>query len=93
MRGKKRDRRISPVIDKAPRAILGVKLEYGKKFHRGDSQVSEIWNLVDQSTKRTPSFLRYSRTGMASKSFNVQLVDDSLGRRALKGLSPSQSYN
>jgi hypothetical protein len=86
MRCKERDRCISPVIDKTPGAILGVKLEYGKKLYRGDSQISEIWNLFDQSAICAPSFLRYARVGMASKSFNVHLVDYGLGGQALQGL-------
>ena len=49
MRRKEGDRRIAPVVDQARRGILGIELKHRQQFDRGDAELLEIRNLLDQA--------------------------------------------
>ena len=52
VRREERDRRIAPVVDLARRAVLGVELEHRQQLHRGDPELLEIGDLLDQAGDR-----------------------------------------
>ena len=70
------DRRVAPVVDPARRAVLGVELKHRQQFDRGDAEVLEIGNLLDQAGVGAALRLRHSGAGMAGEAAHVHLVDD-----------------
>ena len=49
VRRKERYRRVAPVVDPSRRAILRVELKHRQQFDRGDAELLEIRNLLDQT--------------------------------------------
>ena len=76
VRREERDRRVAPVVDLARRAILGVELEHRQQFHRGDAELLEIRDLLDQAGVRAARLLADAGTRMAREAADVHLVDD-----------------
>ena len=61
VRREERDRRVAPVVDLARRAILGVELEHRQQLDRGDAELLEIGNLLDQAGIGAAGLLRRRR--------------------------------
>src|SRR5262249_51423035 len=84
MRCDERHRRIAPVIDVSRWTVLGVELEYRQKLHRGDAEVLQIRNLVDQPCERPAPLVADAGAGMTREAAHVHLVDDGLRRWPLQ---------
>ena len=52
VRREERDRCVAPVVDLARRAILGIELEHRQQLDRGDPELLEIRDLLDQAGER-----------------------------------------
>ena len=48
MRCEEGDWRVSPVVQMSRRAVLFIEVKNRQQFHRGDAQIPQIRNLVDQ---------------------------------------------
>jgi hypothetical protein len=79
VRCEERDRCIAPVVDLARRAVLGIELEPRQQFHRGDPELLEIWDLLDQAGERAALLLADPRAGVPCEAAHVHLVYDGLG--------------
>ena len=80
MRGEERDRRVAPVVDVARRAVLGVELEHRQQLDRGDAELLQIGNLLDQPGVRAAVRFADAGTGMPREAAHVHLVDDGARR-------------
>ena len=67
VRREERDRRIAPVVDLSRRAILGVELEHRQQLHRGDAELLEIRDLLDQAGVGAARLLADAGTGWRVK--------------------------
>ena len=78
MRREERNRRIAPVVDLSRRAILRIELEHRQQLDRGDAELLEIRDLLDQAGKGAARLLADAGTGMAGEAAHMHLVDDGL---------------
>ena len=76
VRREERDWRVAPVVDLSRRAVLGVELEHRQELHRGDAQLLEVGNLLDQPGERAAALLRHARAGVPREPSHVHLVHD-----------------
>ena len=83
VRREERDRRVAPVVDLARRAVLGIELEHRQQLHRGDPELLEIRDLLDQAGEGAAGLLADAGAGMAGEAAHVHLVHD--GLRGLAG--------
>ena len=81
MRRKERDRRIAPVVDQAGRRVLRVELEHRHQLDRGDAQVDQVRDLVDQPGIGAAPGLGHAAARVLGEATNVQFVDHGLGER------------
>ena len=81
VRREERDRRVAPVVDLARRAVLGVELEHRQQLHRGDPELLEIGDLLDQAGEGAAGLLADAGAGVAGEAAHVHLVDDGLRGR------------
>jgi hypothetical protein len=81
VRSEERDRRITPVVDLARRTILGIELKHRQQLHRGDPELLEIRDLLDQARERAAGLLADPGAGMAGEAAHMHLIHDGLGRR------------
>ena len=88
VRREERNRRIAPVVDEPGGAVLGVELEDRQQFDRGDAELLQIRNLLDQAGIRAARLLRDAGAGMAGEAAHVHLVDDGPRGRALQRRVP-----
>ena len=82
VRREERDRRVAPVVDLARRTVLGVELEHRQQFDRGDAELLEVRNLLDQAGVGAARLLADAGARMAGEAADVHLVDDGARRRA-----------
>src|SRR5258707_7121283 len=78
MRGKKRHRRVAPVIHTTLRRLMGIELEDRHQLNRSDPEIDQVWNLLYKPCIGASLFRSYSRTRMPGKTADMQLVDDCL---------------
>jgi hypothetical protein len=88
VRREERDRRIAPIVDLAGRTIPGVELEHRQQLHRGDPELLEIRDLLDQARERAAGLLADAGAGVAGEAAHVHLVHDGLrGRPPQRGVA------
>ena len=92
VRREERHGSVPPVVDLAGRTVLGVELEHGQQLHRGDPELAEVRDLLDQSRERAARLGADARALVAGEAAHVQLVDDGpCGRAGGAARLPSQS--
>src|SRR5262249_37192006 len=84
MRHKERHGLVAPVVHQAFGRGLRIELKHGQELHRGDAQILQVGNFLDQPGVSTALRGRDTRTGMMGKSFHMELVYHRLGKRPLE---------
>ena len=79
VRSKERHRAISPVVHPARWAVLRIELKDGQQFDRGDPEVLQVGNFLDQPSIRAAFARRDPGIGMTSKASQVHLVNHGPG--------------
>ena len=79
--GEERDRLIAPVVHFPKRTRLRIKLEYWKQFHRGDAELLEVRDLLDQPGECSTLRLVDAGAWVPGEAANMHLVDDGSRRR------------
>src|SRR5206468_1708455 len=71
----------APVVELSRRTVLTVELEHRQQLHRGNAELLEIRDLLDQAGERAARRLSDPGTRVASEAADVHLVNDGAGGR------------
>jgi hypothetical protein len=84
VRREERDGTVAPVVLPLGRRVLYVEMLHRQELHRGDAQIFQVGNLLDEPEVGPAPLGRDARARVAGEAADVHLVKDRAGKRSLQ---------
>ena len=76
MGGHPAQRAVAPVVEAARRCVVGVEGHHRQQLHRGDAELPQVGNRLDQAQVGAAAFRAHRTAPAAAEAAHMQLVDD-----------------